>query len=226
MSLEDPPGLRPLASVSLTHVQFDPSDPIGMVMAYISLAPLALIISYVTLIAFRRDLATCLMLIGQLVNEGVNFVAKKIVRQARPTEYLGNGYGMPSSHSQFVAFFAAYVTIYTIRRLHFRHAVWKPLICAACILMAALVAYSRIRLSYHTPKQVIVGLTCGTIFAGLWFLLCDNVLIPAVDLDHPIARWLLLKDTSRIPTILVFEYENAMEEIRRLRELDSAQKRK
>ncbi|KAJ3177282.1 hypothetical protein HDU87_004533 [Geranomyces variabilis] len=226
MSLEDPPGLRPLASVSLTHVQFDPADPIGMLMAYISLAPLALLISYATLIAFRRDLATCLMLLGQLTNEGVNFVAKRIVREARPTEYLGNGYGMPSSHSQFVAFFAAYVTIYSVKRLKFGHAAWKPLICAGAIIMAGLVAYSRIRLSYHTSKQVIVGLTVGTLFAFIWDIIAHSVLIPAIDLDSPLARWLLIKDTSTIPNVLMFEYETATAEMKRIRSAEAARKKK
>ncbi|KAJ3162714.1 Dolichyldiphosphatase 1 [Geranomyces michiganensis] len=226
MSLEDAPGLRPLASVSLTHVQFDPSDPIGMLMAYVSLVPLALIISYVTLIAFRRDLATCLMLLGQLTNEGVNFIAKRIVREARPTEYLGNGYGMPSSHSQFVAFFAAYTVIYSVKRLKFGHAVWKPLICASAILMALLVAYSRIRLRYHTPKQVLVGLTVGTLFALVWDIFAHSVLLPAIDLDSAVARWLLLRDTSTIPNVLVFEYEATMAEVRRLRDVQAASKNK
>jgi membrane-associated phospholipid phosphatase len=32
------------------------------------------------------------------------------------TEILGEGYGMPSSHSQFMAFFAVYVTLYLLHR--------------------------------------------------------------------------------------------------------------
>ncbi|KAI8822687.1 phosphatidic acid phosphatase type 2/haloperoxidase [Fimicolochytrium jonesii] len=207
MSLEDPPGMRPLASVSLTHVQYDDSDPLGMFMAYASLAPIAIIISYVTLIFFRRDLATILMFVGQLVNEGVNFVAKKIVRQARPTEYLGKGYGMPSSHSQFVAYFAFYITIYAFTRFTFQSRAWKPLITIAAMSMAGLVAYSRIHLTYHTPPQVLVGLTCGALFAGLWFAFCNWVLAPAIDLDSSVARWLLLRDTRDVPNVLVFEYE-------------------
>ncbi|KAJ3017488.1 hypothetical protein HKX48_003516 [Thoreauomyces humboldtii] len=244
MGIEDAPGLLPLASISLTHVQFDPSDPLGMFMAYASLAPIAILVSYGTLVAFRRDLATCLMLTGQLVNEGVNFVAKKVVKQARPTavmaefptlacahtEYLGNGYGMPSSHSQFVAFFAVYASIYAIRKLHFTSSIWKALIHSSVTSMAGLVAFSRYTIprsfvsplpSPSTPSpthltRVVVGLACGTAFAVVWYELCTRVLIPSIDLGHPLARWLLLRDTSRIPNVLVFEYDKAVEEVRRL----------
>ncbi|KAI9101206.1 dolichyldiphosphatase 1-like protein [Phlyctochytrium arcticum] len=215
--LDNPPGLKPLASVSLTHVQFDENDPYGAIMAYASLSPIAIIISYCTLIAFRRDVATIFLLIGQLSNEAVNFSAKKIIREARPTEYLGKGYGMPSSHAQFVSFFAVYLTIYSIRRLTFRNLAWKPLISLSVLSLALLVAYSRVHLTYHSPRQVIVGIIVGSVFAGIWFALTDAIFLPALNLNHPVARWLLLKDTRDIPNILDFEYRAAV------RELDSRQ---
>ena len=79
---------KPLASIDLTHVQFSPNDPWGLLMAYASLIPIALLVSYTTLIAFRRDVATIGMLAGQLSNEAVNYVLKKVVKQARPTSTL------------------------------------------------------------------------------------------------------------------------------------------
>ncbi|TPX66072.1 hypothetical protein SpCBS45565_g04718 [Spizellomyces sp. 'palustris'] len=213
MEAANPPGMKPLAAISLTHVEFDPNDPYGQLMGYASLVPIALLVSYCTLIAFRRDLATCLMFLGQLVNEAVNYAAKKIIKEARPTEYLGKGYGMPSSHSQFVAFFAIYITIYSFKRLNFRHTAWKLLISATVFALAGLVAYSRIHLTYHTPKQVAVGLLVGTGFAFIWFLLVENVFVSAIDLDTPVARWFLVRDTRSIPNILVFEYEKTMKEL-------------
>lgn len=81
-----PPHLVP---VSLTHVVYDPQDPyggplVGKFLAYCSLVPIALLVSYATLILFRRDLATLFMFTGQLVNETVNAVLKKWVKQDRP----------------------------------------------------------------------------------------------------------------------------------------------
>ncbi|RKO85671.1 hypothetical protein BDK51DRAFT_22339 [Blyttiomyces helicus] len=74
-----------LASVSLTHVQYNADDPLGLPMAYASLVPIAILVSYGTLIAFRRDLATIILLLGQLVNEVVNYIAKKTFKESRPT---------------------------------------------------------------------------------------------------------------------------------------------
>lgn len=91
---------------------------------------------------------------------------------------FGKGYGMPSSHSQFVAFFAVFLTLFLL----FRH---KPtrsatmsatsfserlfLSTAAC-LGATAVALSRIYLTYHTFKQVAVGAAAGSVSAIAWFL--------------------------------------------------------
>jgi dolichyldiphosphatase len=90
----------------------------------------------------------------------------------------GQGYGMPSSHAQFVTFFSLYLSFFLL----FRH---KPapsrthtptsllerqaLSMVACVC-AGLVATSRIYLNYHTPKQVLVGCTAGAVIAVAWFL--------------------------------------------------------
>jgi len=90
----------------------------------------------------------------------------------------GKGYGMPSSHAQFVAFFSLSLSLFLI----FRH---KPasstthtptslperilLSIAACVC-AGIVAASRVYLNYHTPKQVLAGCCAGVSFAIFWFL--------------------------------------------------------
>jgi len=43
------------------------------------------------------------------------------------------------------------------------------LLSLAALASAAAVAASRIYLSYHTPKQVLVGCVAGAIFALFWF---------------------------------------------------------
>jgi dolichyldiphosphatase len=89
----------------------------------------------------------------------------------------GKGYGMPSSHAQFVSFFSVYLALFLL----FRH---KPhptnthtpttfaerfFLSIAALGSAAAVAWSRIYLNYHTPKQVLVGCSAGAICAVAWF---------------------------------------------------------
>uniref|UniRef100_A0A3B4F4Z4 Uncharacterized protein n=2 Tax=Pseudocrenilabrinae TaxID=318546 RepID=A0A3B4F4Z4_9CICH len=59
MALEEqcsaPPRWR---SISLTHVEFPEDDLTGHLLAYISLIPIAILVGFVTLIVFKRELHT------------------------------------------------------------------------------------------------------------------------------------------------------------------------
>lgn len=116
--------------------------------------------------------------------EALNFALKRILKEERPKQMHGKGYGMPSSHAQFVAFFSITLTLFLL----FRHvpkqatASHTPLSLASRIGLsglalanAGLVAWSRIYLSYHTPKQVLVGCAAGLISAISWFLITTTV---------------------------------------------------
>ncbi|ORZ19850.1 hypothetical protein BCR42DRAFT_459959 [Absidia repens] len=100
-----------LASLSLTHVQFDANDPIAYAFAYITLAPIAILVFYASIAVSRREVVSILMLLGQLTNELVNALLKEYFQISRPYDHLGTGYGMPSSHSQFVWYFTTFVII-------------------------------------------------------------------------------------------------------------------
>jgi dolichyldiphosphatase len=90
----------------------------------------------------------------------------------------GKGYGMPSSHAQFVAFFSLSLTLFLL----FRHtpkpssAYHTPLtltsrafLSSIAVLCASAVAASRIYLNYHTVEQVLVGCGAGAFSAIAWF---------------------------------------------------------
>jgi dolichyldiphosphatase len=119
----------------------------------------------------------------------------------------GQGYGMPSSHAQFVTFFSLYLSFFLL----FRH---KPapssthtptslperqaLSIVACVC-AGLVATSRVYLKYHTPKQVLVGCTAGAVIAVAWFLVTTILRRYGwIDwaLDIPLARSLRMRDLA------------------------------
>lgn len=58
------------------------------------------------------------MFAGQLACEAVNFALKRIIKEERPQRIhkTGKGYGMPSSHAQFVAFWAVAMTLFLLVR--------------------------------------------------------------------------------------------------------------
>ena len=91
---------------------------------------------------------------------------------------FGKGYGMPSSHSQFVAYFSLSLALFLLfRHQTTHHTSYRPstfierlsVAILACICALA-VAASRVYLSYHTPKQVWIGFSAGLAFAIVWFL--------------------------------------------------------
>lgn len=89
----------------------------------------------------------------------------------------GKGYGMPSSHAQFAAFFSTSLTLFLLLRhqpsphtsnhlpLHQR-----ALLSTLSLLSAAAIAQSRIYLNYHTPTQVYAGAVAGVACAIAWFV--------------------------------------------------------
>jgi dolichyldiphosphatase len=90
-----------------------------------------------------------------------------------PTVMHGKGYGMPSSHAQFSAFFALYLVLLLLRRnLGGRDLPrWRRVLYAVAAATGSVaVAASRIYLKYHTPKQVLVGYSAGLVCAAAWYL--------------------------------------------------------
>ncbi|KAI9727171.1 MAG: hypothetical protein M1828_007372 [Chrysothrix sp. TS-e1954] len=104
----------PLASLSLTQVHYNPADPLSHLSAYLALLPHALFTVYLTLLWSTREFEILTMFAGQMACEGVNWGLKRYFKQARPEgiRHLGKGYGMPSSHAQFVWFFAGSVCLF------------------------------------------------------------------------------------------------------------------
>lgn len=122
---------------------------------------------------------------------------------------LGKGYGMPSSHAQFVAFFAAYLSLFLLFRhdphnhphassTHAPTPLWQRLGLAVLSIGGAIsVAQSRIYLNYHSPKQVYVGSIAGVSCAIAWFVVTSAARhYGLVDwlLELPIVQWARMRD--------------------------------
>ncbi|KAF9414949.1 hypothetical protein BGZ94_000231 [Podila epigama] len=202
------PPHHTLTSLSLTHVQFSEDDIVSKIFAHLTLSPLAITCGYVAVILTTRDLTPILMLAGQALNECINFVLKRLVKQARPTEYLGDGYGMPSSHSQFMAYFATYMTIL----IGVVSGSVSPHVVTVCVLVWSIVViYSRVHLYYHTWQQVVAGSICGCLFAAGYFLMVNNVLRAKGMQDwmvsNAFARWALVRDVGEVDNVYQWEWD-------------------
>lgn len=223
---------HPLASLSLTHVHYNPGDLVSYICAYLALVPQALVIVYAALIWSTREIEILIMFAGQMGCEAFNFWMKRWIKEERPSRMLrsmskrwtnrdqglmyandielhGTGYGMPSSHAQFVAFFSTFLTLFMLFRhepdrhphassTHIPIPYWqRAVLSVASVICAGAVAQSRIYLHYHTPRQVYFGVGAGIGCAVAWFIATSLARrYGLVDwlLDQPLAKWARLRD--------------------------------
>ncbi|TPX74706.1 hypothetical protein CcCBS67573_g04020 [Chytriomyces confervae] len=201
-----------LKAFSFTYVQYDPTDPLGKPLALTALFPIFIMVSYATLIAARRDVYLASVCLGQLLGEAFNLGLKRIVKEPRPTTFLGGDYGMPSSHAQFMAYFATFSVLHLHLRTSYKNPIWKHVLSLGTVLIAGLVAFSRVYLHYHTATQVLAGIQIGTILGLVWYLFSTRILLPfLVDtckiLEHPLCLQFCIRDTSDVGDLTLCEYE-------------------
>lgn len=158
---------------SLTLVHYNEGDLLGHVLALCTLSPIFAVVSYVSVcVALGFPLKLVFMFVGQLGNVVVNVVLKHMVRMPRPADkehlvYFGK-YGMPSNHSQFMAFLAVFALMENQKQLgKFRY---PRALSFALLVGSLLVGWSRVYLEYHTLDQVIVGWLVGASVAVAWHL--------------------------------------------------------
>jgi len=200
-----------LAPLDLTHVLYDSSSDFALAMALVTLSPILLMSAYAALVIFTREMTIINMWVGQFCCEAFNFVVKRLVREGRPPGSVGNGYGFPSSHSQYMGYFATFLILH----LHFKHK-FEPSgsrivnqasqasVYMAIIAWAITVAYSRHHLSYHSVSQILWGASIGISFGLSFYTLTE--LIPtqrpnsllgkarAFLLMNPLSTWLRIRD--------------------------------
>ncbi|KAK9455595.1 hypothetical protein V1511DRAFT_301295 [Dipodascopsis uninucleata] len=187
-------------SLQFTNVYYDEKDIIAFFMAWLSLVPQFMCVMYLTLIFSRREAETILLLGGQILSEGLTSLLKIIIREERPMYGDKNmGYGLPSSHAQFLAYFTTYVTLWMyFRAKHFSRFKRKSRFLGL-LSLTILVSYSRVYLFYHSWKQVLVGMTLGVCTGSLWFLACVLIrelgILEAILNTEP-SRYFCIKDTS------------------------------
>uniref|UniRef100_A0A0C9SAW0 TSA: Wollemia nobilis Ref_Wollemi_Transcript_1688_1227 transcribed RNA sequence n=1 Tax=Wollemia nobilis TaxID=56998 RepID=A0A0C9SAW0_9CONI len=205
-----------LKSIQLTHVKYEERDRLGYFLAWISLLPVFISLGgFVTHFIFRRELQAMFFFMGMLISEFLNQLTKKSVQQARPETCLAlemcDSHGWPSSHSQFMMFFAVYLNLLAYKGIGLSGKGSRILVGTLGWVLAFLTMYSRVYLGYHTVEQVFAGGTLGLFLGILWFWFVNSVLVhifPMLE-STPFCEYFCIKDTSHIPDVFYFEYKNA-----------------
>ncbi|XP_054167320.1 dolichyldiphosphatase 1-like [Oppia nitens] len=172
--------------LSITHVLYPKDDTTGQLLALLSLTPFGIVVAFITLSLFVRDIHVIFFFCGQLLNEVLCLVLKRLFRQSRPIQVVNQkyhsnrSYGMPSQHSQFMAFFTFYCLLFFIFRLKRKSNKFKSLLVFAITLLFIFVVYSRIYLLYHYWSQCFAGIAIGLLFAIIWFSIINYVFEPNI----------------------------------------------
>ncbi|KAF0991620.1 hypothetical protein HZS_1274 [Henneguya salminicola] len=156
----------------ITYVEYLTGDIFGKVLSISALSPVFIIVGLTTLLAFSKFKKKYLfLLIGLFLNEISSKFIKNVLKQSRPPPlgYKFSSYGMPSSHTQFIFFFVAFLILCVINKKHL-HFFKRLIFCSFLIGLAVFVSYSRIYHNYHTLSQVYVGAILGSLGGIGWFL--------------------------------------------------------
>lgn len=205
----------PLKAVTLTHVRYQSGDPLGLFYAWASLLPVFISLGgFVTHFIFRRELQTMFFALGLLVAQFFSEFVKKAVKESRPFTCealeMCDSHGWPSSHSVYMAFFSIYITLLAGRRLTFSTSFGRVFAMVLPWPFAVIVMYSRIYLGYHSSPQVFAGCFLGLMLGSVWFIIVNVVLVhtfPVLE-ELAICRFLCIKDSTHIPNVMLFEFEN------------------
>jgi dolichyldiphosphatase len=158
----------------------------------------------------RREISTGYWGLGCLMSTVINRVIKKIVEQPRPPGSANTGYGMPSAHSNMMAFLAMYFALWLCLQVKLDRPSFKLPGYALAAGFAVLVPVSRVVLGVHTISQVVVGGVLGGALAICWFKIGTLLARPQGVFrwleQTRVARALYLKDSSAIDNVLKAEY--------------------
>ncbi|KAH8077899.1 PAP2-domain-containing protein [Cristinia sonorae] len=172
------------SALDLTYVLYDSNSHTSHALAMLTLTPILLNPAYAALTIQTREAVYLEMWAGQMACEALNWVLKEWIQQERPNLDLGSGYGFPSSHSQWMGYFASFLLCHFTFRHQFvstgyriLDGLFKLVLYSAIVAWSCAVAYSRYYLTYHTSAQVVWGFTIGILFGFTYYAAVE--LIPA-----------------------------------------------
>jgi dolichyldiphosphatase len=114
----------------------------------------------------------------------------------------------------------------------YSHSHWtlaqRVVVSAGALLVAALVAWSRVYLGYHSVRQVLAGCAAGAGCAVAWFAvtyLMREMGLLAWALDMPLARWFRMRDLVVVEDLCQAGWEKWEEGRRVVLEKDRAREK-
>jgi len=210
--MREPPTVN-FVPFELTHVEFIEGDKLGELCALLAQSPIFILVSLTTLFLSRRDLGTAVLIVGLLVSTLLCSTLKGIFKERRPhgerypSHLVGDEWGMPSNHSQFLAFCATYVSLWCmLGRWMEKRFLARAALTLSSFCFAACVIASRVYLGYHSVHQVLVGAGVGSLLGSLWFSAAEYLFRPYCFrplLSLTLAKWLRLKDVGEIDVLSV-----------------------
>lgn len=200
-----------------TYILYDPNHAMSLGLAVWSLFPILVLAFLLSWFLLTREIEPCLLAVGQVANDVVSGAFKKLVRYERPLrgrvfkEEGGLLWGMPSSHSQFMAFWATYCALMYVWHSppkalfnvsHIRGTLEQRIVrllgLAVLGTTLSFVVASRLYFGYHNIFQVAVGVLLGAFLGASWYVVVclsrDSGLVNWV-LTWPMAEIMLMKDT-------------------------------
>ena len=117
-------------------------------------------VAYVTLFFGRGgELQIAVFCVGHVIDMAVNHALKHTVKAVRPEGGFcaNSGYASPSHHTQFMAFFAGYCSVFLLKRVRMP-ALYKGVLVFGFVLWAAIVGYSRWVLACYDYVYVVRSL--------------------------------------------------------------------
>ncbi|KAF8894599.1 PAP2-domain-containing protein [Infundibulicybe gibba] len=127
-------------------------------------------------IVYTRSVGIIYFAAGSVLCSFNTKLLKLVIRQPRPVHHnlkRKSTYGMPSTHSATISFFATYITLACLYLPTHPSlpsgGAFRALILVTVLPWALLIVMSRVWLDHHTWPQVIVGAVCGLVFAFSWY---------------------------------------------------------
>lgn len=139
-------------------------------------------------------------------------IIKQLVQEPRPFTCnnleMCDSYGWPSSHSQFMLFFAVYLTLLAIFKFQFSAKYVKDITIGLPWAFAPIVMLSRVYLGYHSVTQVLAGGSLGILLGSAWFWVVHHHFSPNFHKyeNSKVCRFFRVKDSSHISDVIGFEY--------------------
>ncbi|CAA19178.2 palmitoyl protein thioesterase/ dolichol pyrophosphate phosphatase fusion protein Pdf1 [Schizosaccharomyces pombe] len=196
-----PKSFANLAFITIfSHFFYHIDDMWRSTLGLFSLIPQIIGIIYLTVMFTGRELDTFMQFGGQVVNEFINYVVKVSLKYPRPADIeYGVGYGMPSSHSQFMGFFSAYMIAWDYK---YRRSQCFSMLSfakyAIYLTLSTFVCSSRYLLDFHYLTQVVYGYMIGFGVGLFWVYLVGKLRSLGVTkwlLSLPPLQFFYIKDT-------------------------------